>query len=186
MYSLMETSALSSSHSDGGLVEFVKYLDSTREPLIPVPIHVEGARDNIMIEVALQYNTSYGENIFSYVNNIHTLEGGTHVAGFRSALTRTFKSYGERNKFFEKLKVEIVGDDFREGLTAIVSVKVPEPQFEGQTKTKLGNNEVSGAVNQIFGDVLSNYLEENPKQAKLIFDKVVLAATAAPRSPQGP
>jgi DNA gyrase subunit B len=131
-----------------------------------------------MIEVALQYNTSYGENIFSYVNNIHTLEGGTHVAGFRSALTRTFKSYGEKNKFFEKLKVEIVGDDFREGLTAIVSVKVPEPQFEGQTKTKLGNNEVSGAVNQIFGDVLSNYLEENPKQAKLIFDKVVLAATA--------
>jgi DNA gyrase subunit B len=165
-------------HSEGGLVEFVKYLDSTREPLIPVPIHVEGARDNIMIEVALQYNTSYGENIFSYVNNIHTLEGGTHVAGFRSALTRTFKSYGEKNKFFEKLKVEIVGDDFREGLTAIVSVKVPEPQFEGQTKTKLGNNEVSGAVNQIFGDVLSNYLEENPKQAKLIFDKVVLAATA--------
>ena len=165
-------------HSDGGLVEFVKYLDSTREPLIPIPIHVEGSRDNIMIEVALQYNTSYGENIFSYVNNIHTLEGGTHVAGFRSALTRTFKSYGERNKFFEKLKVEIVGDDFREGLTAIVSVKVPEPQFEGQTKTKLGNNEVSGAVNQIFGDVLSNYLEENPKQAKLIFDKVVLAATA--------
>ncbi|MBS1619403.1 MAG: DNA topoisomerase (ATP-hydrolyzing) subunit B [Bacteroidetes bacterium] len=165
-------------YSEGGLVEFVKYLDSTREPLIPTPIHVEGARDNIMVEVALQYNTSYGENIFSYVNNIHTIEGGTHVAGFRSALTRTFKSYGEKNKFFEKLKVEIVGDDFREGLTAIVSVKVPEPQFEGQTKTKLGNNEVSGAVNQIFAEVLQNYLEENPKQAKLIFDKVVLAATA--------
>ncbi len=165
-------------YSEGGLVEFVKYLDSTREPLIPTPIHVEGARENIMVEVALQYNTSYGENIFSYVNNIHTIEGGTHVAGFRSALTRTFKSYGEKNKFFEKLKVEIVGDDFREGLTAIVSVKVPEPQFEGQTKTKLGNNEVSGAVNQIFAEVLQNYLEENPKQAKLIFDKVVLAATA--------
>lgn len=165
-------------HSEGGLVEFVKYLDSTREPLIPVPIHVEGSRDNIMVEVALQYNTSYGENIFSYVNNIHTIEGGTHVAGFRRALTRTFKSYGEKNKFFEKLKIEIVGDDFREGLTAIVSVKVPEPQFEGQTKTKLGNNEVSGAVEQIFGDVLNHYLEENPKQAKLIFDKVVLAATA--------
>ncbi|MBS1625594.1 MAG: DNA topoisomerase (ATP-hydrolyzing) subunit B [Bacteroidetes bacterium] len=165
-------------YSEGGLVEFVKYLDSTREPLIPTPIHVEGARDNIMVEVALQYNTSYGENIFSYVNNIHTIEGGTHVAGFRSALTRTFKAYGEKNKFFEKLKVEIVGDDFREGLTAIVSVKVPEPQFEGQTKTKLGNNEVSGAVNQIFAEVLQNYLEENPKQAKLIFDKVVLAATA--------
>ena len=165
-------------HSEGGLIEFVKYLDSTREPLIPVPIHVEGARDNIMVEVALQYNTSYGENIFSYVNNIHTLEGGTHVAGFRRALTRTFKTYGEKNKFFEKLKMEIVGDDFREGLTGIVSVKVPEPQFEGQTKTKLGNNEVAGAVEQIFGDVLNNYLEENPKQAKLIFDKVVLAATA--------
>ncbi len=165
-------------HSEGGLIEFVKYLDSTREPLIPVPIHVEGARDNIMVEVALQYNTSYGENIFSYVNNIHTLEGGTHVAGFRRALTRTFKSYGEKNKFFEKLKMEIVGDDFREGLTGIVSVKVPEPQFEGQTKTKLGNNEVAGAVEQIFGDVLQHYLEENPKQAKLIFDKVVLAATA--------
>ncbi|MBS1685969.1 MAG: DNA topoisomerase (ATP-hydrolyzing) subunit B [Bacteroidetes bacterium] len=165
-------------YSEGGLVEFVKYLDSTREPLIPTPIHVEGSRENIMVEVALQYNTSYGENIFSYVNNIHTIEGGTHVAGFRSALTRTFKSYGEKNKFFEKLKVEIVGDDFREGLTAIVSVKVPEPQFEGQTKTKLGNNEVSGAVNQIFAEVLQNYLEENPKQAKLIFDKVVLAATA--------
>jgi DNA gyrase subunit B len=131
-----------------------------------------------MVEVALQYNTSYGENIFSYVNNIHTLEGGTHVAGFRRALTRTFKSYGEKNKFFEKLKMEIVGDDFREGLTGIVSVKVPEPQFEGQTKTKLGNNEVAGAVEQIFGDVLNHYLEENPKQAKLIFDKVVLAATA--------
>ena len=165
-------------HSEGGLVEFVKYLDSTREPLIPTPIHVEGQRDNIMVEVALQYNTSYGENIFSYVNNIHTLEGGTHVAGFRRALTRTFKSYGEKNKFFEKLKMEIVGDDFREGLTGIVSVKVPEPQFEGQTKTKLGNNEVAGAVEQIFGDVLNHYLEENPKQAKLIFDKVVLAATA--------
>jgi DNA gyrase subunit B len=165
-------------HSIGGLVEFVKYLDSTREPLIPIPIHVEGSRDNIIVEVALQYNTSYGENIFSYVNNIHTLEGGTHVAGFRRALTRTFKSYGEKNKFFEKLKMEIVGDDFREGLTGIVSVKVPEPQFEGQTKTKLGNNEVAGAVEQIFGDVLQHYLEENPKQAKLIFDKVVLAATA--------
>ena len=164
--------------SEGGLVEFVKYLDSSREPLIPVPIHVEGVRENIAVEVALQYNTSYAENIFSYVNNIHTIEGGTHVAGFRRALTRTFKSYGEKNKFFDKLKVEIVGDDFREGLTSIVSVKVPEPQFEGQTKTKLGNNEVAGAVEQIFGEVLEHYLEENPKQAKIIFDKVVLAATA--------
>jgi DNA gyrase subunit B len=165
-------------YSEGGLVEFVKYLDSTREPLIPTPIWVEGSRDNIAVEVALQYNTTYSENVHSYVNNINTIEGGTHVAGFRRALTRTFKSFGEKNKLFEKLKVEIVGDDFREGLTAIVSVKVPEPQFEGQTKTKLGNNEVAGAVEQIFGEVLDHYLEENPKQAKLIFDKVVLAATA--------
>ncbi|MBK8658564.1 MAG: DNA topoisomerase (ATP-hydrolyzing) subunit B [Bacteroidetes bacterium] len=164
--------------SEGGLIEFVKYLDSTRDPLIPQPIWVEGSRDNIAVEVALQYNTTYSENVHSYVNNINTIEGGTHVAGFRRALTRTFKSFGEKNKLFEKLKVEIVGDDFREGLTAIVSVKVPEPQFEGQTKTKLGNNEVSGAVEQIFGEVLEHYLEENPKQAKLIFDKVVLAATA--------
>ena len=165
-------------YSEGGLTEFVKFLDSIREPLIPDPIWVEGGRDNIAVEVALQYNTSYGENVHSYVNNINTIEGGTHVAGFRRALTRTFKAFGEKNKLFEKLKVEIVGDDFREGLTAIVSVKVPEPQFEGQTKTKLGNNEVSGAVDQIFGEVLEHYLEENPKQAKLIFDKVVLAATA--------
>lgn len=165
-------------YSNGGLIEFVKYLDSTREPLIPEPIFVEGSKDNIAVDVALQYNTSYSENIFSYVNNINTIEGGTHVAGFRRALTRTFKTYGEKNKFFEKLKVEIVGDDFREGLTAIISVKVPEPQFEGQTKTKLGNNEVAGAVEQIFSQTLEHYLEENPKQAKLIFDKVVLAATA--------
>ena len=164
--------------SEGGLIEFVKYLDSTREPLIPEPIWVEGARDNIMVEVALQYNTSYTENVHSYVNNINTIEGGTHVAGFRRALTRTFKSFGEKNKMFEKLKIEISGDDFREGLTGIVSVKVPEPQFEGQTKTKLGNNEVAGAVEQIFGEVLEHYLEENPRQAKIIFDKVTLAATA--------
>ncbi len=165
-------------YSEGGLIEFVKYLDSTREPLIPEPIWVEGNRDNIMVEVALQYNTSYTENVHSYVNNINTIEGGTHVAGFRRALTRTFKSFGEKNKMFEKLKIEISGDDFREGLTGIVSVKVPEPQFEGQTKTKLGNNEVAGAVEQIFGEVLEHYLEENPRQAKIIFDKVTLAATA--------
>jgi DNA gyrase subunit B len=164
--------------SNGGLVEFVQYLDSTREPLIPTPIWVEGARENIAVEVALQYNTSYNENVHSYVNNINTIEGGTHVAGFRRALTRTFKAFGEKNKLFDKLKVEISGDDFREGLTAIVSVKVPEPQFEGQTKTKLGNNEVAGAVEQIFGEVLEHYLEENPRQAKIIFDKVTLAATA--------
>ncbi len=165
-------------YSEGGLVEFVKYLDSTREPLIPTPIWVEGTRDNIAVEVALQYNTTYSENVHSYVNNINTIEGGTHVAGFRRALTRTFKSFGEKNKMFEKLKIEIVGDDFREGLTGIISVKVPEPQFEGQTKTKLGNNEVAGAVEQIFGETLEHYLEENPKQAKIIFDKVILAATA--------
>lgn len=165
-------------YSEGGLIEFVKHLDSMREPLIPEPIWVEGNRDSIAVEVALQYNTTYSENVHSYVNNINTIEGGTHVAGFRRALTRTFKTFGEKNKMFEKLKVEIVGDDFREGLTAIVSVKVPEPQFEGQTKTKLGNNEVAGAVEQIFGEVLEHYLEENPKQARIIFDKVVLAATA--------
>jgi DNA gyrase subunit B len=165
-------------YSEGGLIEFVKYLDSTREPLIPEPIWVEGNRDNIAVEVALQYNTSYTENVHSYVNNINTIEGGTHVSGFRRALTRTFKAFGEKNKMFEKLKIEISGDDFREGLTAIVSVKVPEPQFEGQTKTKLGNNEVAGAVEQIFGEVLEHYLEENPRQAKMVFDKVVLAATA--------
>ena len=165
-------------YSQGGLVEFVKYLDSTREPLIPEPIWVENSRDNIMVEVALQYNTSYTENVHSYVNNINTIEGGTHVAGFRRALTRTFKAFGEKNKMFEKLKIEISGDDFREGLTSIVSVKVPEPQFEGQTKTKLGNNEVAGAVEQIFGEALEHYLEENPRQAKIIFDKVTLAATA--------
>ena len=165
-------------HSEGGLIEFVKYLDSTREPLIPEPIWVENSRDNIVVEVALQYNTSYTENVHSYVNNINTIEGGTHIAGFRRALTRTFKSFGEKNKMFEKLKIEISGDDFREGLTGIVSVKVPEPQFEGQTKTKLGNNEVAGAVEQIFGEALEHYLEENPRQAKIIFDKVTLAATA--------
>jgi DNA gyrase subunit B len=165
-------------HSQGGVVEFVKYLDGTREPLIPEPIYVEGSRDMVAVEVAMQYNTSYSENIFSYVNNINTIEGGQHVAGFRRALTRTFKTYGDKNKLFEKVKVEVSGDDFREGLTAIVSVKVPEPQFEGQTKTKLGNSEVSGIVDTVFGEVLEHFLEENPKLAKIIFDKVVLAATA--------
>ncbi len=165
-------------HSQGGVVEFVKFLDGTREPLIPEPIYVEGARDMVAVEVAMQYNTSYSENIFSYVNNINTIEGGQHVAGFRRALTRTFKSYGDKNKLFEKVKIEVSGDDFREGLTAIISVKVPEPQFEGQTKTKLGNNEVGGIVDTVFGEVLEHYLEENPKLAKIIFDKVILAATA--------
>ncbi|MBL7942056.1 MAG: DNA topoisomerase IV subunit B, partial [Flavobacteriales bacterium] len=165
-------------HSEGGLIEFVKYLDGTRVSIIPEPIYAEGARDNVQVEIALQYNESYNENIHSYVNNINTIEGGTHVAGFRRALTRTFKSYGDREGMFEKAKVEISGDDFREGLTALISVKVPEPQFEGQTKTKLGNNEVMGIVDTISGEVLNNYLEENPKQARLIIGKVILAAQA--------
>ncbi len=173
-----ETAGSDDFYSEGGLTEFVNFLDANRTPLISRPIYVEGARDNVMVEVAMLYNNSYSENVHSYVNNINTIEGGTHVAGFRRALTRVFKSYGEKNKLFEKLKVEISGDDFREGLTSVVSVKVPEPQFEGQTKTKLGNSEVSGIVEQVFGEVLLNYLEENPREARTIFDKVVLAATA--------
>mgnify|MGYP001132485504 FL=1 len=136
------------------------------------------AAANVAVEVALEYNSSYSENIFSYVNNINTIEGGTHVAGFRRAITRVFKSYGDKNKLFERAKVEILGDDFREGLSAIISVKVPEPQFEGQTKTKLGNSEVSSIVDGTVAKVLEFYLEENPKQAKLIIDKVILAAQA--------
>ena len=165
-------------HSQGGLIEFVKFLDEGRNSIIPEPIYAEGARDGVQVEIALQYNDSFNENIHSYVNNINTIEGGTHVAGFRRALTRTFKSYGEREGMFEKAKVEISGDDFREGLTSLISIKVPEPQFEGQTKTKLGNNEVLGIVDVITGEVLNNYLEENPKQAKLIISKVILAAQA--------
>lgn len=165
-------------HSEGGLIEFVRFLDENRTPIIPEPIYAEGSRDGVAVEISLQYNDSFNENIHSYVNNINTIEGGTHVAGFRRALTRTFKSYGDKEGMFEKAKVEISGDDFREGLTALISVKVPEPQFEGQTKTKLGNNEVLGIVDTISGEALNNYLEENPKQAKLIISKVVLAAQA--------
>jgi len=164
--------------SEGGLIEFVQYLDQTRSPLIDEPIYVEGGRDDVMVELALQYNTSYNENIHSYVNNINTIEGGTHVSGFRRSLTRVFKGYGEKNGFFSKLKFNITGEDFREGLTALVSVKVPEPQFEGQTKTKLGNSEVTGIVETICSEALNNFLETNPKQAKQIMMKVVLAATA--------
>jgi DNA gyrase subunit B len=168
--------------SDGGIAEFVQYLDrmGKRDPLLPHPIYIEGydKPSNVVVEVAMSYNTSYNEHIFSYVNNINTIEGGTHVAGFRSAITRVFKSYGDKNKLFERAKVEITGDDFREGLSAIISVKVPEPQFEGQTKTKLGNSEVSGTVNTSVARVLEAYLEENPKQAKLIIDKVIIAAQA--------
>jgi DNA gyrase subunit B len=165
-------------HSDLGLVEFVKYLDGTREKLIPDPIYAEGEKNGVPVEIAFQYNTGYTENLHSYVNNINTIEGGTHVAGFRRALTRTLKAYGEKEGFFTKLKFEIAGDDFREGLTGIISCKVQEPQFEGQTKTKLGNNEVSGAVDQAVGEMLNNYLEENPKMARIIVNKVILAATA--------
>lgn len=165
-------------YSDLGLVEFVKYLDGTREKLIPDPIYAEGEKNGVPVEIAFQYNTGYTENLHSYVNNINTIEGGTHVAGFRRALTRTLKAYGEKEGLFSKLKFEIAGDDFREGLTGIISCKVQEPQFEGQTKTKLGNNEVSGAVDQAVGEMLNNYLEENPKMARTIVNKVILAATA--------
>ncbi|MFA7379865.1 MAG: DNA topoisomerase (ATP-hydrolyzing) subunit B [Bacteroidia bacterium] len=164
--------------SEGGLKEFVNYLDGTREKMIPEPIYVEGEKNGVPVEVAMTYNTGYSENLHSYVNNINTIEGGTHVAGFRRALTRTLKSYAEKEGFFKNLKFEIAGDDFREGLTGVISVKVQEPQFEGQTKTKLGNNDVTGAVDQCVGEMLSNYLEEHPKEAKMIVQKVILAATA--------
>jgi len=165
-------------HSEGGLLEFVTYLDETRQPLIETPIYVTGLEENVEVEVALTYNTSYQENIFSYVNNINTREGGTHVAGFRRAVTRLFKNYGEETGMFAKAKVNISSEDFREGLTAIISVKVPEPQFKGQTKGELGNSEVTGIVSRCVGDVLKFYLEENPNQAKKIIEKVILAATA--------
>lgn len=165
-------------YSEGGLKEFVAYLDETRENLIPEPIHVESEKNGVPVEIALQYNTSYAENIFSYVNNINTIEGGTHVAGFRRALTRTLKAYAEKSGMLDKLKIDIAGDDFREGLTAVISVKVQEPQFEGQTKTKLGNSEVSGAVDVAVGEMLNTFLEENPKEARIIVQKVILAAQA--------
>ncbi len=164
--------------SEGGLKEFVKYLDGTRQPLIPDPIYVEGIKQGIPVELALQYNDTYSENVHSYVNNINTIEGGTHVAGFRRGLTRTLKAYADKSGLLKNMKVEITGDDFREGLTAVISVKVAEPQFEGQTKTKLGNNEVMGAVDMAVGEILSNYLEENPKEAKAIVQKVIIAAQA--------
>ena len=169
-------------YSEGGIVEFVELLDRSakRTPLLPSTLYVEGHDEatNVAVDVALTYNDDFKEHIFSYVNNINTIEGGTHVTGFRQALTRVFKTYGDKQGLFEKAKVEVEGDDFREGLTAIVSVKVPEPQFEGQTKTKLGNSEVSGIVQTTVGRALENYLEENPKEAKNIISKVVLAAQA--------
>ncbi len=165
-------------YSEGGLIEFVQYLDSTRESLIPDPVYIEGEKNGFPVQVALNYNTSFSENVISYVNNINTIEGGTHVAGFRRALTRTLKTYADRSGLLDKVKVEISGDDFREGLTAVISVKVAEPQFEGQTKTKLGNSEAMGAVDTTVSEMLQYYLEENPKQAKQIVSKVILAAQA--------
>jgi DNA gyrase subunit B len=164
--------------SEGGLREFVAYIDSTREKLIPEPIYIENDKGEIPVQVAMGYNTSFSENLVSYVNNINTHEGGTHVAGFRRALTRTLKNYAEKGGLLEKVKIDINGDDFREGLTAVISVKVAEPQFEGQTKTKLGNSEVSGAVDQAVGEMLQNFLEEHPREAKMIVNKVILAAQA--------
>ena len=165
-------------HSTEGLKEFVEYIDEAREPLIDSVIHISTEKNGIPVEIAMTYNTSYNENIHSYVNNINTIEGGTHLAGFRRGLTRTLKKYAEDSKMLEKLKIEISGDDFREGLTAVISIKVQEPQFEGQTKTKLGNNEVMGSVDMAVGEALGNYLEENPKAARIIVEKVILAATA--------
>lgn len=165
-------------YSDRGLVDFIEYLDETREKLIPEAIYMEGEKNDIPVELSMQYNTSFSENIHSYVNNINTHEGGTHLAGFRRALTRTLKSYAEKSGMLDKIKFDIAGDDFREGLTAVISVKVMEPQFEGQTKTKLGNNEVMGAVDQLVAEMLSYYLEEHPREAKMIVNKVILAATA--------
>lgn len=167
-------------YSEQGLREFVRYQDAMRTPLIPDVIYINTEKEGIPVEVAIVYNTSYSENLHSYVNNINTIEGGTHLAGFRSAVTRVLKKYAEETaqKQIEKAKIEITGEDFREGLTAVISVKVAEPQFEGQTKTKLGNSEVMGAVNQAVGEALTYYLEEHPKEAKLIVDKVILAATA--------
>ncbi|NSL89053.1 DNA topoisomerase (ATP-hydrolyzing) subunit B [Chitinophaga solisilvae] len=169
-------------YSEGGIKEFIQMLDKSgrRNPLLPAPIYVEthDSASNVAVEVALVYNDAFSENIFSYVNNINTIEGGTHVAGFRRAITRVFKSYGDKNKLFEKSKVEVTGDDFREGLSAIISVKVPEPQFEGQTKTKLGNSDVMGVVDSSVAAVLDAFLEENPREAKTVINKVVLAAQA--------
>ncbi len=169
-------------YSEGGIVEFLSMLDESgkRNSLLEAPVYMEGYDEasRVSVEVAMTYNTSYSENIFSYVNNINTIEGGTHVAGFRRSITRVFKSYGDKNKLFEKAKVEITGDDFREGLSAIISVKVPEPQFEGQTKTKLGNSEVMGVVDTTVSRILEAFLEEHPKESKTIIDKVILAAQA--------
>lgn len=164
--------------SENGLADFIAYLDENRETLIPEPISIEGEKNGIPVEVAMQYNNSFSENVHSYVNNINTIEGGTHLSGFRRGLTRTLKSYADKSGMLAKLKFDINGDDFREGLTAVISVKVQEPQFEGQTKTKLGNSDVMGSVDQMISESLNHFLEENPKEAKTIVQKVILAATA--------
>ena len=165
-------------HSEEGLKEFIRFLDGNREPLIADVIAMEGEKNDIPVEVAMVYNTSFNENLHSYVNNINTHEGGTHLSGFRRGLTTTLKKYADNSGMLDKLKFDIAGDDFREGLTAIVSVKVAEPQFEGQTKTKLGNREVTAAVSQAVSEMLENYLEEHPNDAKTIVQKVILAAQA--------
>ncbi len=165
-------------YSEGGLVEFVQYLDETREKIIDYPIYIEADQNGVPVQVAMNYNSSYAENVVSYVNTINTYEGGTHVTGFRRALTRTLKSYADKSGMLEKLKLEVSGDDFREGLTAVISVKVQEPQFEGQTKTKLGNSDVVGAVDSAVSEMLQSWLEEHPKEAKTIVGKVILAAQA--------
>jgi DNA gyrase subunit B len=164
--------------SEGGLVEFVQYLDETREKIIDYPIYIESDNNGVPVQVAMNYNSSYSENVVSYVNTINTYEGGTHVTGFRRALTRTLKSYADKSGMLDKLKLEVSGDDFREGLTAVISVKVQEPQFEGQTKTKLGNSDVVGAVDSAVSETLQSWLEEHPKEAKTIVGKVILAAQA--------
>lgn len=165
-------------YSQGGLLEFVAHLDSTKVAIMSTPILIEGEKNNVVVQVAMTYNTGYAETVVSYVNNIHTIEGGMHVTGFKRALTRTLKNYADKSGLLEKAKIEIIGDDFREGLTAVISVKVAEPQFEGQTKTKLGNAEVQGAVESCVAEVLHCYLEEHPKEAKLIINKVIVAAQA--------
>ncbi|HPS62255.1 MAG TPA: toprim domain-containing protein, partial [Bacteroidales bacterium] len=165
-------------YSTKGLSDFIDYLDETREKLMPEPICIEGEKNNIPVEIAMQYNTSFSENIHSYVNNINTHEGGTHLAGFRRGLTRTLKSYAEKSGMLDKIKFDISGDDFREGLTAIINVKVQEQEFEGETKTKLGNTEVMGAVDTLVSELLTYYLEEHPREARTIVNKVILAATA--------
>ncbi|MBQ2350162.1 MAG: DNA topoisomerase (ATP-hydrolyzing) subunit B [Cytophagales bacterium] len=164
--------------SEKGLIEFVQFLDKGRKNIINNPIYIENIKGDVPVQIAITYNDGYSEDLVSYVNNIHTIEGGTHVAGFRTALTKTLKDYAEKSKLLEKAKVEIIGDDFREGLTAVISVKVSEPQFEGQTKTKLGNSEVAGKVSAVVAGALREYLEEHPSEAKIIVDKVIMAAQA--------